>query len=78
MIFIMLTKISFSERIIPLVGINFLQVADIYIVEPELSIHWSREWRWRMKMELEQGRQAMLQLHAIDQQFYHLLGCVVY
>ena len=32
----------------------------------------------RMKMQLEQRRQAMLQLHQSDRQFYCLLGCVLY
>ena len=32
----------------------------------------------RMKMQLEQRRQAMLQLHLGDQQFYCLLRCVLY
>ena len=32
----------------------------------------------RMKMQLEQRRQAMLQLHLSDRQFYCLLGCVLY
>ena len=32
----------------------------------------------RMKMQLEQRRQAMLQLHLNDQQFYCLLWCVLY
>ena len=32
----------------------------------------------RMKMELEQHRQAMLQLHLSDRQFYCLLTCVLY
>ena len=32
----------------------------------------------RMKMKLEQRRQAMLQLHLSDQQFYCLLRCVLY
>ena len=32
----------------------------------------------RMKMELEQRRQAMLQLHLSDQQFYCLLRCALY
>ena len=32
----------------------------------------------RMKMWLEQRRQALLQLHLSDQQFYGLLRCVLY
>ena len=32
----------------------------------------------RMKMQLEQHRQAMLQLHLIDQQFYSQLRCNLY
>ena len=32
----------------------------------------------RTKMQLEQHRQAMLQLHLIDQQFYCLLRCHLY
>ena len=32
----------------------------------------------RMKMKLEQRRQAMLQLHLSDQQFYRLLRCALY
>ena len=32
----------------------------------------------RMKMYLEQRRQAMLQLHLSDRQFYCLLRCVLY
>ena len=32
----------------------------------------------RMKMEFEQHRQAMLQLHLSDQQFYGLLRCDLY
>ena len=32
----------------------------------------------RMKMQLEQRRQAMLQLHLSDRQFYCLLMCVLY
>ena len=32
----------------------------------------------RMKMYLEQRRQAMLQLHLSDQQFCCLLGCILY
>ena len=32
----------------------------------------------RMKMLLEQRRQAMLQLHMSDRQFYCLLGCILY
>ena len=32
----------------------------------------------RMKMQLEQRRQAMLQLHLSDRQFYNLLRCVIY
>ena len=32
----------------------------------------------RMKMQLEQRRQAMLQLHLSDRQFYCLLRCVLY
>ena len=32
----------------------------------------------RMKIQLEQRRQAMLQLHLSDQQFYCLPGCVLY
>ena len=32
----------------------------------------------RMKMYLEQRRQAMLQIHLSDQQFYCLLRCVLY
>ena len=32
----------------------------------------------RMKMQLEQRRQAMLQLHLSDRQIYCLLGCVLY
>ena len=31
----------------------------------------------RMKMQLEQRRQAMLQLHLSDQQFNYLLKCVL-
>ena len=34
--------------------------------------------KWRMKMELEQRRQAMLQLHLIDQQFNCLQRCDLY
>ena len=34
--------------------------------------------RARMKMQLEQRRQAMLQLHLSDQQFSYLLRCVIY
>ena len=33
---------------------------------------------WRMKMWLEQRRQAMLQLHLSDQQFNCLLKCDLY
>ena len=32
----------------------------------------------RMKVSLEQRRQAMLQLHLSDRQFYCLLRCVLY
>ena len=32
----------------------------------------------RMKMQLEQRRQAMLQLHLSDRQLYCLLRCVLY
>ena len=32
----------------------------------------------RMKIWLEQRRQAMLQLHLSDRQFYCLLGCILY
>ena len=31
----------------------------------------------RMKMQLEQRRQALLQLHLSDQQFYCLVGCAL-
>ena len=34
--------------------------------------------KWRMKMWLEQRRQAVLQLHLSDQQFNCLLKCVLY
>ena len=34
--------------------------------------------KWRMKMQLEQRRQAMLQLHPTDHQFYGLLKCVLH
>ena len=34
--------------------------------------------KWRMKMWLEQRRQAMPQLHMSDQQFNWLLKCVLY
>ena len=34
--------------------------------------------KWRMKMQLEQRRQAMLQLQWSDQQFNCLLKCVLY
>ena len=34
--------------------------------------------KWRMKMQLEQRRQAMLQLHLSDQQFHCLVGCDLY
>ena len=32
----------------------------------------------RMKMQLEQRRQAMLQLHLSDQEFYCIIRCVLY
>ena len=34
--------------------------------------------KWRMKMQLEQCRQVMLQLHLSDRQFNCLLKCVLY
>ena len=34
--------------------------------------------KWRMKMQLEQRRQAMLQLHPTDHQFNGLLKCVLH
>ena len=36
------------------------------------------EVKSRMKMQLEQRRQAMLQLHLSDPQFYCLLRCCLY
>ena len=35
-------------------------------------------FKWRMKMQLEQRRQAMLRLHLSDQQCYSPLRCILY
>ena len=47
-----------------------LQLSSHNILKPSV--------KWRMKMQLEQRLQAMLQLHLCDQQFRCLLKCVLY
>ena len=48
----------------------FLQLSSLNPLNPGVKL--------RMKMQLEQRRQAMLQLHLSYQQFYCLLRCDLY
>ena len=41
-------------------------------------VHRTQVIKSRLKVQLEQRRQAMLQLHLSDQQFYCLLRCALY
>ena len=47
-----------------------LQLPSHNILKPSVQ--------WRMKMQLKQHRQAMLQLHLSDQPFHCLLKCILY
>ena len=48
------------------------------VLQSSLANPKKTDVKLRMKMYLEQHRQAMLQLHPSDQQFYGLLRCVLY